>query len=163
MNEKNLYLLSGIPACGKSRWAGIKEYIEKVPVVSRDRIRRDTLIAHNVDSLVNHYFDYENEVFDNYVAKIQEIINKGETDVIADATQINQGSRAKLLNRLDLKGYKVIIVYFNTPLEVCLERNSHREGFDFVPIYAIENMFKKHAPITKEEINKGYRMVEVNG
>lgn len=163
MNEKNLYVLSGIPACGKSRWAGIKEYIERVPIVSRDKIRKETLIANNVDNFANHYFDYENEVFANYVAQIQSIIDKGEIDVVADATQINQGSRAKLLNRLDLKGYKVIIVYFNTPLEVCLERNSHREGFAFVPVYAIENMFKKHEPITQEEINKGYRMVEVNG
>ena len=134
MKQKNLVILCGVPGSGKSYW--VKHHLGKNDIyVSRDEIRF-SLLGDNED-----YFAYETQVFDKFVTEIEENLNKG-LRVFADATHINWASRRKLLQRLHDKKHILIDVYiFNTPIDLCIERNASRKGRAQVPISVIKNMF----------------------
>ena len=125
-----LYILCGVPGCGKSTFATkiTTHYYEKdIRYVSRDDIRFSILKDGE------EYFSHEKEVFKKFANTITQILVDG-FDVIADATHLNKFSRAKLLNAIgDNVAYKVIFIYFDTPLRECFRRNSLREQNKIVP------------------------------
>lgn len=136
MKQKNLWLLVGIPGSGKSTW--VKEQMNTNPGAwcSRDNVRF-SMIGEDED-----YFARENEVFKAWVYSIQAAIrNNSIENVYIDATHLNEKSRNKVLNKLNLEGVALNAVVFNTPLEVCLERNAQRTGRACVPETAIKNMY----------------------
>jgi len=150
MKQKNLVLLSGIPGAGKSYW--VKNHLrEGDSYVSRDEVRF-SIIGDDEE-----YFSHETEVFDKFVAKIEDELNAGKR-VFADATHINHASRRKLLERIHDKDNIDIDVYvFKTSLGTCLERNAQREGRARVPESAIYRMSEQltdpaHEPYKYREI-----------
>lgn len=126
-------MLAGIPGSGKSTW--LRTHLgDGDAYVSRDEVRF-SIISDDED-----YFAHETEVFDKFVAEIEENLNKG-LRVFADATHINWASRRKLLERIHDKDNIDIDVYvFKTPLETCLERNEQRTGRAVVPRSVIRRM-----------------------
>ena len=64
-------------------------------------------------------------------------------NVIADATHINCRSRKKIITALqDIQDKVNIFVWvINTPLDVCLERNSFRTGITKVPKKSMLSLF----------------------
>lgn len=137
MKSKTLWLTSGAPASGKTTF--IKENLPQIPYVSRDEIRF-SLIKDDED-----YFAYENEVFREFVKKIQNTLDT-EGKCVADATHLNERSRNKLLDRLNLDGVEIIVISFKTPLEVLLERNENRTGRSYVPRSVIRRMYYQFEP-----------------
>ena len=104
--------------------------------VSRDEIRFSILNAGE------EYFAKEKDVFHKFVHEIQDGINNHE-NTIADATFLNWASRRKLLRNLhNLDSVNVNVLYFETDLDVCLRRNSQREGRAKVPETVIHNMWE---------------------
>lgn len=90
------------------------------------------------------YFSREDEVFNEWIKQIYDALTQPFIeDIYIDATHLTDKARDKVLNRLP-KEYigEIINVFFKVPLEVCLERNSHRDGMTFVPPSAIRNMYK---------------------
>lgn len=158
MKQKNLFLLCGTPGAGKSTW--VKAQIEncKYPValVSRDAIRF-SIIKDDED-----YFSHETEVFDEFCRQIQAELDAGKT-VYADATHLNEKSRNKTLDKLNLEGVELYAVCFDASVETCLERNENRTGRAYVPRSAIRRMhsqftipsdhekYKYHVLIAKEK------------
>lgn len=71
--------------------------------------------------------------------------------VVADATHLNVGSRAKLLKNLHNKPDNIYVIYIAVPLEVALERNAQRSGRALVPETSIRNMFQAISLPKKEE------------
>lgn len=144
----NLILMMGAPGSGKTTLAK-KMFGEKDVYVSRDQIRF-AMVPEG-----EPYFSKEKEVFNEFVRQIQAgIDNKEKRYVIADATHLNPGSRLKLLNRLDRFGIKTHIIYVRVPLEIALERNSHRVGRELVPEKTIKDMYDSiAAPIKEEKID----------
>ena len=136
MNVKRVWLLCGIPASGKSYWA--TNFINRNPntaYISRDEVRF-SIIKDDEE-----YFSHEDEVFDIFVARINRAIDAKENEnIIIDATHLNWNSRRKILNRLQ-ETWNVTDVFFDTPLEVCLERNEKREGRARVPRGVIRRMY----------------------
>lgn len=164
MNEKILYVMSGIPASGKSYWSRIKVAMEDAYYVSRDKVRFEIMDKYEeFEGAECEYFTHETEVFDTYVAEIQNAINDKFQYIIADATHLNHKSRNKLLRRLNLHEYQIVVVFLETPLETCLKRNSKRVGRAKVPETIIKNMYNSIEYLTDEEIDKGYKMVVING
>jgi predicted kinase len=136
----NLYILVGIPGCGKSTFSA--DFVAegqrvgiKICHVSRDDIRMQ--YVRNDEE----YFAHETVVFNKYAKTVAEALANG-SDVVADATHVNQASRTKLIRAIDkyFTEYTIHYVYFDIPVEKCLERNAKREGRARVPEEAIRMM-----------------------
>ena len=150
-----LYILCGPSGSGKSTWA--LDFIDKhneVWYVSRDDIRLD-LLSDGED-----YFSHEKEVFKTFAGVLYALLSSGE-DAIADATHLNMFSRCKLIQAIDMRGYKEYVV-FNTDAETCIERNKAREGRRNVPENVIRNMCRDFRVPTKDEDERVIDIIEVN-
>lgn len=137
MNKGILYISCGIPGSGKSTF--LKKVAKKnESVISRDEIRFALLKEGE------EYFSHEKEVFKYFVNIITDHINSG-LNVYADATHLNYTSRKKLTDALLEAGCQpadVQAIYFDIPLNVCLERNEKRKGTKaYVPRGVIRRMF----------------------
>ena len=139
-----LYIACGLPGSGKSTTCrSIKEIVDNVgkntfKIVSRDAIRF-TKLRENKNI---QYFDKEKEVWKEYVDTIQKYLDEKIDFVVADATQLNQKSRNKLLDSLNLEGIKIIPFSFEFPCEICLNRNELRKNDElaYVPREVIRRM-----------------------
>lgn len=140
IQSKKIYILCGVPGSGKSTWARkqVEELDGKGIIISRDVIRFSMLGDDDA------YFAHEDEVFNEFIKKIQEAINDQEhTSIFIDATHLNEKNRNKVLSRVwHMKDDVVIGVYFDIPLEECLRRNALRTGRALVPETVIKNMYE---------------------
>ena len=143
--ERKIYMTCGIPGSGKSTYIQKQIELNGGYWCSRDAVRFSML----KDS--DEYFAKENEVFETWIKKINESIEKGDKDVYIDATHLNVAARKKVLFRLP-RQTEITYLYFDVPLEVCLERNSHREGRAYVPETAIINMYERLTKPSKNVI-----------
>lgn len=151
MKQKPVWILCGAPGCGKSTFA--RNYLKTNTgvLVSRDKIR--LALLNDNDS----YFANEDEVFKEYIRWAQDKLNDEKCigPVIMDATQINERSRKKVYNKLNKNNISEIhYFYFTTPFNVCWERNSKRQGREFVPKSSIRRMYLSMTdPINDSKIN----------
>ena len=132
--------MCGTPGSGKSTW--VKKQIAecKYPTawVSRDNIRFGMLQDGE------GYFSHENDVFETFCNTIQKELDAGKV-VFADATHLNEKSRNKTLDKLNLEGVNIYAVDFNMPVEVCLEQNENRVGTRaYVPRSVIRRMSSQY-------------------
>lgn len=129
-----LYITCGCPGSGKSTWAQ-KKVTEGWSWNSRDKIRFSMITPED------EYFSKEDDVYDAFIASIQNDIDDKIENIIADASHLTVKGRKMLLDRLSLNGYEIIYVVFTTPLEVAIERNNLRTGRALVPESAIRRMY----------------------
>ena len=66
-------------------------------------------------------------MFDEFIEQINYFLSQ-DLDVYADATHLNQKSRAKVLRRLSVKPREISVIWIQTQLGECLERNEERKG-----------------------------------
>ena len=151
-----LYILCGPSGSGKSTWAKSDSRMKHCTYISRDAIRY-SLVKEGED-----YFSHEKEVFRRFTSEIVKAIKMG-TDVIADATHLNEFSRRKLTQAIDMytPDYKIIYVVFNTDAETCVARNTAREGRANVPENIIRNMCRDFRAPTKDEDERVIDIIEV--
>ena len=158
MEKSKLYLLMGAPGSGKSTY--LKERFSQPPiVVSRDAIRF-SMVKENEE-----YFSKEKEVFKEYIEQIRTAI-KFNAEVFADATHLNETSRAKVLRALgsDLKDVEVNVIWVRVPVEVAIERNENRVGTRaYVPKSVIHRMYSQATMPIKEEGFEHIYIVDENG
>lgn len=146
---KSLFVMCGCPGAGKSTWVQeqLKDTKYDAVWVSRDAIRFSMV------SEDEEYFSREDEVFKTFCETIQKELDAGKV-VYADATHLNEKSRNKTLNSLNLEGVNVYMVDFNQPVEVCLKQNENRKGTRaYVPRSVIRRM---HAQFDAPTDNEKY-------
>ena len=151
---KHLWLLIGVPGCGKDTYL-TETGIDPKLIVSRDKIRFAILNPED------NYFDQEKLVFKTFVYEIQETLNHYNI-CYANATNLNERSRLKLLTALAHDDIYINAIYFTTPVATCIERNKKREGRKRVPEQAIYSMAKAIQHPKEDRIIKYTTIVEVN-
>ena len=139
IKKGTLYISCGVPGSGKSTFLNrVKKEDEKV--VSRDDVRFLFLKEGE------EYFSHEKEVFQEFINIITFYVNSG-VNVYADATHLNEASRAKLTDALLEAGCQpsaVEAIYFKVPIDICLERNENRKGTKtYVPQNVIRRMYNQ--------------------
>lgn len=128
-----LYVLSGLPGSGKSTFC--EKYKDKAIHVSRDTIRFSLLKEGE------EYFSHEKEVTKIFWEQINCLLSQGK-DVFADQTSLSLTSRALLLSKIYIPCEK-ILMQFQMPVNVCIERNEKRKGTKaYVHPSVIHNMNK---------------------
>lgn len=138
--------MCGIPGSGKSTWCSKALKKPGAVRVSRDAIRF-ALLEEGED-----YFAHEGDVYREFITAINEAIwNDDVTDILVDATHLNENSRNRLLRNLDLKNVTLNAVNFLIDLDLAWERNNMREGRAVVPYSVIRNMLNSYSPAVKGE------------
>lgn len=116
------YILVGLPAAGKSTW--ISENLNSdVEIVSADNIKTELDDYNPIVSEQWHEKSVEiaAELFKKHV-------DSGK-DVCLDGGGVNNSYTYSLAQYADGKYYDIIVVYFDTPAEVCIQRNEDRERY----------------------------------
>jgi predicted kinase len=111
----NLYVLCGIPGCGKSSWA--RNLMPRVPVVSSDSIREE---MGDVNDQTRN-----SAVFDQFHARIGYLLSTG-MDVVADSTALDTMARERLRTVAKNHRADVHLIYFSN-LTQAVMRNRQRE------------------------------------
>lgn len=143
-----LYVLSGLPGSGKSTFC--KQNNDKAIHVSRDVIRF-SLLKEGED-----YFSHEKEVTNIFWSQINCLLKQGK-DVFADQTSLTMTSRGLLLSHIEIPCEK-ILMQFQMPIKICIERNEKRKGTRaYVPPSVIHNMNRSFTePQEYERFDKVY-------
>ena len=143
-----LYMLVGLPGCGKSTYAkSVAQNHPNYVWVSSDNVRY-TMINDQA-----HYFDHEYEVYKEFTNQIKMNLNNG-FNVLADATHLTRNSRKKLLNALEIDANEVSVIWIDTSFETSCERNSKREGITRVPQ---QQMFKMRNRFQAPQFFEGFK------
>ena len=98
----------------------------------------------------DEYFSKEKEVYNEFIKQINDAV-AAHKNVYIDQTSLNKKARAKLFNNLKIKPSQIIALYFTTPIEIALARNSQRIGRALVPDNVIIDMYNSIEYPTVEE------------
>ena len=122
-----LIMFCGVPGSGKStearRMAGsLAARGITIEYISRDELRFSMI------SDESEYFSKEKEVFNKFVEKMNNSLNKNDCTII-DATHISKASRAKILRQVENpNNVRLLVLYLTTPLDVCGRTTSALAG-----------------------------------
>ena len=132
----NLYLMCGVPGCGKSTFLKNKIKNNNSVIISRDAIRF-SIVKPEED-----YFSHEDEVLEIFWNQINEALTANKT-VYVDQTSLTPRARIWLLQHIT--GYEhANLIWIDEDLETCLERNEKRKGTRaYVPRAVIRRMFSQ--------------------
>lgn len=135
---KNLFLLRGLPGCGKSTW--IKKNELEPYTLSSDKLREMFGgLEYNLEGNLTISSKRDKLVWETLFNMLEARMQRGLTTII-DATNIKEASMNKYKALADKYFYRVYVVDFTgIPIEVCIERNKNR-GYKKVPEKVIYSM-----------------------
>jgi predicted kinase len=137
-SRQRIVILAGLPGSGKST------YLERLGVkpLSSDAIRR--LLADDPTDQTIH-----GRVFNTIRYLLRQRLAIGRPVTYIDATHLTVDERRPYVKIAQWYGCDIEAVFFDVPVEVCLERNRGRERV--VPEEAVRAMAAKLAPPTVDE------------
>ena len=117
-----VYLLIGVQGSGKSTWAQANAAKLNAEVLSSDAIRNELESQGRRADAANG-----DVVFAIFNERLKRLLLDGK-NVIADATHARKVWREPAVKTARRLGAKIIGVWFDVPLAVCLQRNAARPG-----------------------------------
>jgi predicted kinase len=136
---RQLYVLRGVPGCGKSTW--IKQKGLEAYSISSDAIR--LLFAAPVmglDGQETISFKRDADVWKMLFARVEERMEQGEL-IIVDAAHSKIADIGSYRKIAEKHRYRTFVIDFTgVPYETCLEQNEKREVFRRVPLESMEKM-----------------------
>lgn len=112
------YVTFGLPGAGKTTY--LKSHYSHLPIVSADDIK---MTLPNFD-LSNPSLCHQESV---RLAKEKVLtLSDDKVEFAWDSGSINSKYSRNIFRELHSRGYSITLIVFNTPLEVCLERNRLR-------------------------------------
>lgn len=145
---KTCFMTVGIGASGKSTF--LKKNYPYLRHVNAD-IFRTVAGGYVYDK------DAEAEVWEK-VKQLLHITCDSERDFCFEATNLTKRRREEYIKLLHSFGYKVIALYFDTPLSTCLERNSKREDNHRIPDEIVKDM---HLRLQLPKLDEGFLAVHI--
>lgn len=148
MSKNVLIVMCGLPASGKSTYA---EWLAESGVfcgVCPDKIRGELYGDENIQG-------DGKQVFAIAHARIKDL-GQGGNNVVFDATNTNAKRRKEFVKEMRPYFDVIILKWFNTPINVCFERNAQRERQ--VPEEVIRHMAQNF--FNKPTIDEGFDIVE---
>ncbi|WP_219843266.1 ATP-binding protein, partial [Enterococcus faecium] len=142
--KNQLYMLIGIPGCGKTTFA--KKYLTKTNtiIISTDEIRKELTGTYSFSNKTNE------KVFNTAKRRIKSALLNG-LNVVFDATNTQKIYRQNFIKVAQDTKSDVVAIIFKTPLSICLERNSKRNIERRVPDNVIINMSTFNTNIDNNE------------
>jgi protein phosphatase len=117
LTPRTLVVLCGVAGSGKSTFA--KKFFKKTQIISSDHCR--AMISDNpANQAVSKH------AFDLFYFIIEKRLLVGRLTV-ADATSLSKETRQKLIEIARKYGFKVVIIVFDIPMEICIERDQKRK------------------------------------
>lgn len=113
--KSTVYILSGLPASGKSSWVTRNKHL---PCVSFDNARQLLGIKHGHN---------DGEAVHLVIDTAKQFLREGR-DFIWDATHLSKQMRSKTLDLVHRYDGKSVLVYFETSFENLLSRNNERDS-----------------------------------
>lgn len=116
LTPRTLVVLCGVAGSGKSTFA--KKFFKRTQVVSSDHCR--AMISDNpANQAVSKH------AFDLFYFIIEKRLLVGRLTV-ADATSLSKETRSQLIEIARKYGFRVVIIIFDIPVEICIERDKNR-------------------------------------
>ena len=152
LSSRRIYLLVGIPGCGKSTYA--RAHLRHCLRVCLDDLRL---------MLTGVAYDPASEpavavagaaIMDGLLANLDE----WQRDLVFDATNVTREWRSRSLLRARRRGIAAIAIYFDCPLEVALARNAGRPNA--VPEEIVRRF---HAQLEPPTFDEGFADIVVVG
>jgi len=117
-NKPKLIMCRGLPGSGKSYWAATQDAV----VVTKSDIREEWGLPCDFGD------NMEPMVIDEARYRIAQSLKEGKTVISADMN-LSAKNESDLRNLADKYGVEFEVKEFDTPLEVCIERDSKRDDY----------------------------------
>jgi len=135
---RHIHLYSGVPASGKTTRAKAFPKLHE-HILHRDEWRAELRKAMRTTEYFPTTHDREFKLWTDFINFHLDTPH----DVTIDQTTTSVGALRKLLKAINIKSGDVLHLHLLlTPLNVCINRNSHRKGFAYVPEDVMESMDK---------------------
>lgn len=140
-----IVVLCGLPGSGKTTWLAEN----RLPSISSDEIRH--LLADDATDQTIHP-----RVFATIRYLLKQRADIGRPVTYVDATHITPQERSPYIELAESCGCEVEALFFDVPLEVCLERN--RARVRMVPEEAIRDMALR---LLRPSVDEGFARVSI--
>lgn len=146
--KKQLLVMVGCPASGKSTVATQLQEKTGYKLISRDKVRREI-------GETNYDKEGHKKVREAFHDRIRSTLLNGDS-VIADATHLTKHSRVNLLEIAKEFDCECTAICFDVDWETIKERNSKRGDGEKVPLDVLHNMFLDYQLASE---NEGFKKV----
>ena len=133
-----LYVLCGIPGSGKSTMSMQIAKEQNAKLYSYDVIKRD--------SKLTSFNDICTLIYQQIITDLSNGFN-----VVYDAPHTKIKHRASILEHLANVYCTKVLIMMKTPLAECIRRNSHRQGYEYVPEHIIYDFYNSFEPPDLDE------------